>query len=126
MPDEHVTASMLYDFVHCPHRVWLDLFGDQAERDEVSAFVALLWERGNTFEKEVIESTKEPFVNLKAVPQTDRERLTTEAMAAREPLIYGGRISSGDLLGDPDLLKLLGSGYVPGDIKSGAGTEGGK
>lgn len=42
-----------------------------------------------------------------------------------EPLIYGGRISAGELLGDPDLLRKDGSGYVAGDIKSGAGEEGG-
>jgi hypothetical protein len=41
-----------------------------------------------------------------------------------EPLIYGGRISAGDLLGDPDLLRKELGGYVAGDIKSGAGEEG--
>src|SRR5438552_13012571 len=40
-----ITASMLYDLVACPHRVSMDLFADPAERDEVSPFVQLLWER---------------------------------------------------------------------------------
>jgi hypothetical protein len=46
-------------------------------------------------------------------------------MQRREPLIYSGRISADDLLGVPDLLRKEAGGYVPGDIKSGAGEEGG-
>src|SRR5205807_2263785 len=55
----------------------------------------------------------------------DRERLTLEAMARGEPLIYRGHISADDLLGKPDLLRKETGGYVPGDIKSGRGEEGG-
>jgi hypothetical protein len=47
-----VTASVLYDLVHCPQRVALDAFGDLAKRDEINAFVRLLWERGTLFERE--------------------------------------------------------------------------
>jgi len=39
-------------------------------------------------------------------------------------LIYGGRIRAGNLLGEPDLIRKEGTGYVAGDIKSGAGFEG--
>ena len=46
-------------------------------------------------------------------------------MAAGAPLIYGGRVRADDLLGEPDLLRREGNGYVAGDIKSGAGEEGG-
>ncbi len=120
---EQLTASMLYDYVQCPHRVWLDLFGNPENRDKVSVFVELLWERGNAFESEVIESTEEPFLNLRDEPPSERARLTTEAMAARQPLIYSGRILADDLLGEPDLLRLEGGGYAPGDIKSGAAME---
>jgi uncharacterized protein len=118
-----ISASMLYDYVQCPHRVRLDLFADPHDRDDVSAFVELLWERGNAFERNVIEALEEPFLNLKDEPLSERERLTREAMASRQSLIYGGRILSDDLLGEPDLLRLEGNGYVPGDIKSGAATE---
>ena len=45
-------------------------------------------------------------------------------MERREPLIYSGRIRVDDLLGEPDLLRWEGNGYVAGDIKSGAGEEG--
>src|ERR1019366_8621568 len=47
-------------------------------------------------------------------------------MERQEPLIYSGRITVGDLVGEPDLLRWAGHGYVAGDIKSGAGEEGRK
>jgi hypothetical protein len=46
-------------------------------------------------------------------------------MRAGADLIYGGRLSAGDLLGIPDLLRREEAGYIPGDIKSGRGDEGG-
>ena len=42
-------------------------------------------------------------------------------MQRGEPLIYSARITADDLLGDPDLLRREGDGYVAGDIKSGSG-----
>jgi predicted RecB family nuclease len=120
-----ITASMLYNHVHCPHRVTLDLFGDPVERDDVSPFVELLWERGNQFEQDVVAGLRVRFLNLREVPVGEREGRCLAAMKAGEELIYGGRITDGDLLGEPDILKRVGSVYVPGDIKSGAGLEGG-
>ena len=40
-----ITATILYDLLACPHRVTLDAFGDPAERDELTPFVRLLWQR---------------------------------------------------------------------------------
>lgn len=115
---------MLYDLVTCPHRVTMDLFGDPADRDEISPFVRLLWERGAAHEEQVIDGLELPFLDLSIYAGDEKERRTTEAMARGEPLIYGGRIQAGDLLGDPDLLRREGSGYLAGDIKSGAAEEG--
>ena len=120
-----VTAAMLYDLVQCPHRVTMDIFGDPAKRDNVSPFVQLLWDRGTTFEQQVIGQLQQPFLSLLIYSGAEKERLTREAMDRREPLIYGGRISVDDLLGDPDLLRLEGGRYVAGDIKSGSGEESG-
>ncbi len=119
-----ITASMLYDYTICPHRVAMDRFGDPNERDEVSPFVELLWERGSAFEQQTIEALGEPFLNLRHIPRVQREEMTARAVANGEALIYGGRISHDDLLGEPDLLRKADAGYVPGDIKSGAGLEG--
>ena len=119
-----ITASMLYDFVQCPHRPTMDLFGDPAERDEINPFIQLLWEKGHAYEAEVVAGFDLPLLDLSEKPGDHRERLTTEAMEQKIPLIYAGRISADDLLGDPDLLRLDGDKYVAGDIKSGGGEEG--
>src|SRR5207244_1985529 len=105
----------------CPQRVALDAFGDPVDRDQINPFVRLLWERGTLFERETIAKLQLPFADFSKVGEVDRERLTLEAMARGDPLIYGGRISAEDLLGMPDLLRKGTGGYVPGDIKSGRG-----
>jgi predicted RecB family nuclease len=124
-PLSHViTASMLYNLVTCPHRVTMDLFADPAERDPANPFVELLWERGSAYEAQVMGALGVPFLDLSDYTTDEKERRTTAAMDARVPLIYNGRIQCANLLGVPDLLRLEAGGYVPGDIKSGAGEEG--
>src|SRR5947209_5101566 len=120
-----VTASVLYDFTQCPERVALDAFGDSRKRDPINPFVRLLWERGTLFEQETIAKLRLPFLDLSKTDEVDRERLTLEAMDRGELLIYGGRITAEHLIGMPDLLRKETGGYVPGDIKSGRGEEGG-
>jgi predicted RecB family nuclease len=120
-----ITASILYDLVHCPQRVALDAFGDRAARDEINAFVRLLWERGTLFERETIAKLEQPFLDLSGFEGEDKEARTLQAMQRGEPLIYSGRITADDLLGVPDLLRKETGGYIPGDIKAAAGEEGG-
>jgi predicted RecB family nuclease len=120
-----VNASTLYDLVQCPQRVALDTFGDHAQRDKINPFVRLLWERGTLFERETITKLERPFTDLSGADETGREQLTLEAMARGDSLIYGGQIRADGLLGMPDLLRKEPGGYVPGDIKSGRGKEGG-
>ena len=115
---------MLYDLVACPHRVTMDLFGDAVQRDDVSSFVKLLWERGALYEKQLIAELGVPFVDLSKFAGEDKFRCTLDAMDRGLPLIYGGRITAGDLVGEPDLLRGEGGGYIAGDIKSGSGEEG--
>ena len=119
-----ISASMLYDLVHCPHRVSMDLFADPVARDQPSPFVQLLWERGAAHENEVVGRIGEAFFDLSAYRGAEKEQQTLAAMDRGEVLIYGGRIIYGDLLGEPDLLRRDGRGYIAGDIKSGAGEEG--
>jgi len=102
----------------------MDLYADPAERDKPNAFVELLWERGALYEREVIAGVREPFLDLSRFAGDEKERLTLEAMQRGEPLIYGARIQADDLLGDPDLLRKDGAGYIAGNIKSGSGEEG--
>ena len=124
MPPPPVTATILYDLVQCPHRVGKDLRADPMDRDEINPFIQLLWERGALHEKQTIERLGVPFLDLLPYVGDEKERLTYDAMDRGEPLIYAGRIRAGDLLGDPDLLRKEGEGYVAIDIKSGAGEEG--
>ena len=119
-----VTASMLYNYVQCPHRVYLDLHGDLDQCDPVSPFVELLWEKGQMFEKEVIESLDVSFEDMSQLNADEREAETGKAMISGASLIYRGRIAAGDLVGEPDILRKAGNFYVAGDIKSGAGFEG--
>ena len=71
-----ITASMLYDMVQCPHRVTMDLFGDPTNRDPINQFVQLLWDKGNLFEKEVIEKLQQPFLDLSPYGGDEKARLT--------------------------------------------------
>ncbi|MEO8315941.1 MAG: TM0106 family RecB-like putative nuclease, partial [Pseudomonadota bacterium] len=119
-----ITASQLYSYLTCPHRVVMDAVGDPADRDAVSPFVQLLWERGTAHEHDLMSGLSRPFLDLSALKGEDKETATREAIARREPLIYGGRLSVHELLGEPDLLRWEHGGYVAIDIKSGAGREG--
>jgi len=120
----YITASDLYDYIQCPHRVWRDLYGPQDEKIlEPNPFVQLLWERGSTYEKTVIEGLGS-FLDLSRGSQDQRIEQTLNAMQRKEPLIYQGVLHDEDLLGIPDLLRLLPDGsYIPVDIKSGMGYE---
>jgi hypothetical protein len=83
----HITATTLYNLVQCPKRVERDWFGDSGERDPVSPFIAMLWERGTLYEQEVIEGGKLDFLDLSGAHDDEKARLTFEAMQRREPLI---------------------------------------
>ena len=119
-----LSANMLYNYVKCPHRLRLDLFGDYSKQDPISVFVKLLWEKGTDFEKQVIEGLELPFLDLSSYSGMEREKRTKEAIDRGADLIYGGRISTEGLVGEPDLLRKEGKGYISGDIKSGSGLEG--
>ncbi|MGC9323935.1 MAG: TM0106 family RecB-like putative nuclease [Desulfomonilia bacterium] len=119
-----ITASMLYNYVQCPHRVYLDLYGDSNDKDEESSFVELLWERGNAFEAEVIRNLGFPYTDLSHLRGDEKEEATMRSMHRGDECIYSGRIRHGNLLGEPDILRRSGAGYVAGDIKSGSGDEG--
>jgi uncharacterized protein len=72
-------------------------------------------------EEQAIGGIGGPFVNLSMYSGVEKGRRTIETMDRDKPLIYGGRIAAGDLLGDPDLLRKEGTGYIAGDVKSSAG-----
>jgi predicted RecB family nuclease len=121
--DSRITATMLYNLTVCPHRLALDLFEDPAKRVPESAFLKLLWEKGTLYEEEVVRALAPTAADIAGKSPAERERLTAEAMESGVALIHGGRIRAGELLGEPDLLRLDAGGYVAGDIKSGSAEE---
>ena len=120
-----ITASKLYDYLQCPHRVWRDIYGPQEEKiKEVNPFVQLLWDRGVLYEKDVISKIGE-YLDLSKGNLEKRFQKTIEAMNNKTPLIYQGVLIKDELVGIPDLLKLMpDKKYIPIDIKSGMGREG--
>jgi len=121
---DKISAAHLYAYLSCPHRVHLDAFGDPEGRDPVSPFVQMLWERGTAYEISVVEGLDGKFVDLSALWGDAKEAATREAIAGGAGLIYSGRLSAENFVGEPDLLRREGEGYAPIDIKSGAWGEG--
>ena len=121
-----ITASMLYDLVVCPHRVTMDLRrGSRGPRPDSSLRRAALGAgqrvRGDGDRPDRARRSS-IFPRTRA---DEKERRTAEAMDAGAPLIHAGRVlgrRSGWAC--RDLLRREPCGYVPGDIKSGAGEEG--
>ncbi len=121
----YITASKLYDYLQCPHKVWRDIYGPQEEKiKETNPFVELLWEKGVKHEEKIISRLGD-FLNLKDGLIDERFQKTIEAMKNKTPLIYQGVLKYENLLGIPDLIKKMSDDtYIPIDIKSGMGFEG--
>ncbi len=120
----YITASKLYDYIQCPHKVWRDIYGPQDEKiQEINPFVELLWEKGVKHEEKIVSKLGD-FLNLKDGSIDERFQKTVEAMKNKTPLIYQGVLKHENILGIPDLLrKIPGDVYMPIDIKSGMGFE---
>lgn len=119
-----ITASTLYDYIQCPHRVWRDRYGPQDERiKETNPFVELLWSRGIQHEKNIITEIG-AFIDISEGTIDERFEKTISEMKKGTDLIHQGVLKHDNLLGIPDLLKKLPDNfYIPIDIKSGKGFE---
>ena len=118
MAGPKITAAMLYDLVHCAHRVSMDLMGAPIDRGAVNPFIQLLWEKGNAFEQEVIEDLELPFTNLRSKTDDEKERLTWEA-------IERGDVRHPNLFRNPGLKIPLSAGaQAPPASRGGAALHG--
>jgi len=110
----YITASKLYDYTQCPHRIWRDIYGPQEEKiKEINPFVELLWKRGIRYEEEVVKNLGD-FTDLSSGTLEERFKTTKEAMKNNDPLIYQGVLQYENLLGIPDLLQRMPDGlYIP-------------
>ena len=122
----YITASRLYDYFQCPHKVWRDIYGPQNEKNkEINPFVQLLWDRGVLHEENIIESMGTAVLKIKGANRQEEFEQTMAALKSDTPLIYQGVLIHGNNMGIPDLLRRNPDGsYTPVDIKSGAGREG--
>ncbi|MCK5601457.1 TM0106 family RecB-like putative nuclease [Candidatus Pacearchaeota archaeon] len=123
----NITASNLYSYIKCPHRVWRDAHDDQELKDPPNDFVQLLWEHGAKHEKEIITQKQKvtEILDLSQVPLDQRFNRTIEAMKNRTAYIYQGCLEVDNLIGSPDILELQSNGeYMPIEIKSGMSVEG--
>ena len=122
-----ISASRLRDFLLCPHRVYLDEFGDDSLRDPESEFEKLLWEQGMLHEERALAELNLSVAEIRGKDFNECERETRGLMLGGEELIYQGCLSTDSLAGKPDLLeKTDGESnlgpyhYVPIEMKSGS------
>ena len=132
MSEDQITAEDLYNYVKCPHRVYLDSNGDRKEKSEVNLFVRLLWEKGLQTEKDYLTTLGEcEITDLSERRVKDAWPETDHYMKKGTELIYQACLEHGPYLGRPDLLlkrtevsSYLGPYYYePIDIKAGRGWE---
>lgn len=125
-----LTGTHIYNFLSCPHRLYLDEFGDQRLMDAESDFEESLREEGKLHEEAAL---KELGLDIAEVDSTTFEggvKETLRMMGAGEKWIYQGLLSTPRMCGRPDLLKRvrgksrLGSYYyIPLELKSGSAYE---
>ncbi|MEI7616557.1 MAG: TM0106 family RecB-like putative nuclease, partial [Actinomycetota bacterium] len=120
----YITASQLYNYIVCPHRVWRDVYGPVDEKIiEPNAFVQMLWDKGVQHENKIVSGMD--VLDLSVGSREERFNKTVQAMENKVDWIYQGVLISDKLLGIPDLIKKTSEDdYIPVDVKSGMGLEG--
>jgi len=124
-----VTAQDFYDYAKCPHRVYLNRFGNAQEKLPLSDFLNLLFERALLHEHQVIASLAYQLPSGESLEE--RAASTIKLMQIGAERIYQGVLLQPEYSGIPDLLERVdGPGsrfgrhfYKPVDIKSGSGYE---
>jgi|GEM_PF-475733 len=125
-----ITASHIYDYLICPHKVYLDEFGNKSCMDPESELESKLWERGLAHEQDVLVKLGLAISEVEGKDLEECEQETLRMMKKGLPLIYQGRLSAESMRGSPDLLEKvsgesrLGSHYYfPIEMKSGSAYE---
>ncbi len=125
-----IAANDIYDYLTCPHRVYLNTHEDPEKKRPLSQFLDLLFRRGVLHEEKVLGGLD--YTQPKGFTSEEKFTSTLELMRAGEDLIYQGVLIAGDEQGIPDLLRIVSTqsklgkhSYIPIDIKSGKGYESG-
>jgi predicted RecB family nuclease len=126
-----MTAQDFYDYDKCPHRVYLNRFGDRKEKLPQSDFLSLLFERALLHEQDVISGL--PYEVPKGETLEERATSTLQLMGAGVERVYQGVLLQDGASGIPDTLEKVGGeskfgAYFckPVDIKSGSGYRCGR
>jgi uncharacterized protein len=121
-----VRAQDFYDYHKCPHRVYLNRFGDPAQKLPQSEFLNLLFENGTAHEWEVVKGLE--YETPAGESLEERAATTLKLMKRGVKLIYQGVLLQPAEVGIPDLLERVPGRskfgkyfYKPVDIKSGSG-----
>ena len=121
-----ITAQDFYDYDKCPHRVYLNRFGDPTEKLPESEFLNLLFENGTAHEWEVVKGLEYEMPIGESLEE--RSASTLELMKRGAKLIYQGVLLQPAEVGIPDLLERVPGRskfgkyfYRPIDIKAGSG-----
>ncbi|MBW2968086.1 TM0106 family RecB-like putative nuclease [Candidatus Woesearchaeota archaeon] len=119
-----IHASQFYNYVQCPARVYLNIYGDKSRKLPFSEFMQQKMEEGLVHEKEVISD--KDFVEVKAETDEEAAAATEQMMHDGVDIIYQGVLYRDSMIGRPDLLiKKKGKSelgdwhYMACDIKSG-------
>jgi predicted RecB family nuclease len=123
-----VNAQDFYDFDKCPHRVFLNRFGDSAEKLPQSDFLNILFEEALLHEQDVIKGLS--YETPGGITLEEQALSTLQLMQKGVERIYQGVFLTPGNSGIPDLLektpgrsKFGNFFYKPVDIKSGSGYE---
>jgi len=126
LSNARVTAQDFFDYDKCPHRVFLNRFGDENEKLPQAAFLNLLFERALSHEEEVAGDLR--YETPTGATLEARAQSTLDLMKRGVARIYHGVLLQDAESGIPDLLEkvegassLGGHFYMPVDIKSGSG-----
>jgi uncharacterized protein len=118
-PLPSLSDAQLKDAAVCPHRVALDLRGDQSRRGPQSSFTQMLWADAAAITADQLARLGKPL-DLSIVPERTRGDATLQALRGGADLVYGGMLAADGLLASPTLLERSGGGYVAGTIRSGS------
>lgn len=87
-------AQDFYDFNKCSHRVYLNRFGDPAEKLPESEFLNLLFENGTAHEWEIVKGLE--YETPAGESLEERAAATLELMKRGVMLIYQGVLLQSD------------------------------
>ncbi|PLW80479.1 hypothetical protein C0585_02175 [Candidatus Woesearchaeota archaeon] len=119
-----ITATHFYNFVQCPHRLFLDTYETEDEKVPISEFMKSKIDQGMIHEKDAVKDLE--FSEVQYETSEEGFKKTLDLMKKGVNQIYQCVLVHEDLLGRPDLLirkegeSIFGNYYYEAiDIKSG-------